>query len=55
MVLLMAGQGGWTAGVVAKDAQMKVRKQLQAAKGPTENRQSDSPTKTANLLFLRGC
>jgi hypothetical protein len=34
---------------------IKVGKQLKAAKGPTKNGQSDSPTKKSTYSFSGGC
>jgi hypothetical protein len=46
MVLVMTRHRDWTRLTAAKDAQGRVVKQLQGAKGPTKNMHSDSLLKS---------
>jgi hypothetical protein len=51
MVLVMARQWDWTAWAMAKDTQMKVGKQLYAAKGPTKTWEEWPPNKQSQLTL----
>jgi hypothetical protein len=46
--------GGWTCCLVAVDAQMRVGKQLYAAKGPNQKEAELQPKIRVNLLFVMG-
>jgi hypothetical protein len=45
MVVVVIRQGSWTTWTVAKDAQMRVSKQLKSAKGPTSKQAECQPKK----------
>jgi hypothetical protein len=55
MVLMVARQGSWTGGIVAKDAQGKLISSVRLPRDLLKQGQSDIPKEIPNLLLLRAC